>query len=72
MVVIMENTNTNYILGGTGYVALLAAIVEQARNDSTKTDKTTGQPTADALDAMRGIKEWKEEVEADLNFNIYE
>ena len=68
----MENTNTNYILGGTGYVALLAAVVEQARNDATKTDKTTGQPTADAIDAMRGIKEWQEEVEADLNFNIYE
>ena len=68
----MENTNTNYILGGTGYVALLAAVVEQARKDAAKTNKTTGQPTADALDAMRGIKEWQEEVEADLNFNIYE
>ena len=32
----MENTNTNYILGGTGYTALLAAIVEQAKYDAMR------------------------------------
>lgn len=64
------NTNTNYILGGTGYVALLAAIVEQARHDANKVDKD-GNPTPDAQDALLGIKEWQAEVEADLNFNLY-
>jgi len=58
----MENTNTNYILGGTSYVALLAAIVEQARNDAARGD----------ADAAQGIEEWKKVVESDINFRIYE
>lgn len=58
----MENTNTNYILGGAGYVALLAAIVEQARNDAARGDE----------DAAQGIEEWKKVVESDINFRVYE
>ena len=45
----MENKNTNYILNGVGYTALLAAVIEQARKDANK----------DA-DALKGIAEWKE------------
>ena len=58
----MENTNKNYILNGVGYMALLAAIVEQARNDAQRGD----------ADALKGINEWKEVVESDINFKIYE
>ena len=58
----MENKNTNYILNGVGYTALLAAVVEQARNDAAKGD----------TDALKGINEWKEVVESDINFKIYE
>lgn len=52
----------NYIMGGVGYVALLAAVVEQAKADAKKGDK----------DAEKGIKEWADVVEADMNFNIWE
>lgn len=58
----MENKNTNYILNGVGYTALLAAVVEQARNDASKGD----------MDALKGIEEWREVVESDINFKIYE
>lgn len=57
----MENTN-NYILNGVGYTALLAAVVEQARHDASKGD----------TDALKGIEEWREVVESDINFKIYE
>ena len=63
----MENTNTNYILGGTGYTALLAAIVEQARYDATHSKNPV-----EVADALAGIAEWKEEVESNLNFKVYE
>lgn len=63
----MENTSTNYILGGTGYTALLAAIVEQAKYDATHS-----KDSADVADALAGIAEWKEEVESNLNFKVYE
>ena len=57
---------TGYILSGTGYMALLAAIVEQARHDAkSKNEK-------DAKDAMQGIKEWQDVVESNINFKIYE
>lgn len=58
----MENTNKNYILNGVGYTALLAAIVEQARNDAQRGD----------ADALKGIEEWKNVVESDINFKLYE
>lgn len=58
----MENKNTNYILNGVGYTALLAAVVEQARNDASRGD----------MDALKGIEEWQEVVESDINFKIYE
>ena len=57
---------TGYILNGVGYTALLAAVVEQARHDAK------GKNEKDAKDAMRGIKEWQEVVESDINFRIYE
>ncbi len=63
----MENTNTNYILGGTGYTALLAAIVEQAKYDAAHSKNE-----ADRADALAGIAEWKGEVESNLNFKVYE
>ena len=61
---------TNYITRGTGYTALLAAIIEQAREDIKKATKR-----GDALevtDALNGIAEWREEVESNLNFKVYE
>ena len=65
----MANTNTvnvtetvNYITKGVGYLALLAAIVEQARHDAAKGD----------ADAEKGIEEWAEIFEQDANFNLYE
>lgn len=58
----MENTNKNYILNGVGYTALLAAVVEQARNDAQRGD----------ADALKGIEEWKNVVESDINFKLYE
>lgn len=56
------NATTNYIMGGVGYLALLAAIVEQARADARKGD----------ADAEKGIAEWAEIFEEDANFNLYE
>lgn len=53
---------TNYILGGVGYLALLAAVVEQARLDAKRGD----------ADAEKGIEEWADVVAADMNFNIWE
>ena len=58
----MENTAKNYILGGVGYLALLAAVVEQARLDAKRGD----------ADAEKGIEEWADVVAADMNFNIWE
>lgn len=57
----MKNTN-NYITNGVGYLALLAAVVEQAKHDAAKGDS----------DAECGIKEWAEIFEEDINFNMYE
>ena len=62
----MENT-TNYITNGVGYTALLAAIVEQAKHDAIY-----GKTEAEKQDALLGIAEWRQEVEADLNFKLYE
>lgn len=53
---------TNYIMGGVGYMALLAAIVEQARADAKRGDK----------DAELGIAEWADVVAEDVNFKLYE
>lgn len=62
----MANTNTsatnNYIMGGVGYMALLAAIVEQARIDANKGDK----------DAEVGIAEWADIALEDVNFKVWE
>ena len=53
---------TNYIVRGTGYMALLAAVIEQARIDARKGD----------ADAELGIEEWADIAAADTNFKIYE
>ena len=53
---------TNYITNGVGYLALLAAVIEQARHDAAKGD----------ADAERGIEEWADVFEEDVNFNMYE
>lgn len=52
---------SNYIVRETGYTALLSAIIEMAERDAAKTDKQ-GRPTSDALDAMAGLKEWRDEI----------
>ena len=58
----MENKNTNYIMNGVGYTALLAAVVEQAKHDAARGDE----------DAAKGIEEWRDVVESNINFKIYE
>lgn len=63
----MEKT---YITRGVGYVALLAAVVEQAREDIKKATKKGDM--ADVADCERGISEWAAEVESNLNFKLYE
>lgn len=60
----------NYITRGTGYTALLAAIVEQARDDIRTATKRGDM--AEATDAERGISEWADVVESNLNFKLYE
>ena len=55
----------NYITNGVGYTALLAAVVEQARHDSKKDNE-------DGKDALKGIEEWKQVVESNINFKLYE
>ena len=60
----MEN---NYITNGVGYTALLAAVIEQARHDAAHSKSET-----DRADALRGIDEWRQEVESNLNFRLYE
>ena len=60
----MEN---NYITNGVGYTALLAAVIEQARHDAAHSKNET-----DRADALRGIDEWRQEVESNLNFRLYE
>lgn len=60
----------NYITRGTGYVALLAAIVEQAREDARRANKRGDM--AEFADALKGVSEWSEVVESNLNFKIYE
>ena len=52
----------NYIVRGVGYIALLAAVIEQARLDAKKGD----------TDAELGIEEWADIAAADTNFKIYE
>ena len=54
---------TGYITKGAGYIALLSAIIEQAKHDAQ---------SKNAADAKRGIKEWQNEVLEDINFNCYE
>ena len=60
----------NYITRGVGYVALLAAVVEQAREDIKKATKKGNM--AEVADAKKGIAEWAAEVESNLNFKLYE
>ena len=60
----------NYITRGVGYVALLAAVVEQAKEDIKKATKKGN--FAEVEDAKRGIAEWAAEVESNLNFKLYE
>lgn len=54
--------NKNYIMGGVGYIALLAAVIEQAKADAAKGDE----------DAVKGIEEWADVVAEDANFKLYE
>lgn len=60
----------NYITRGVGYVALLAAVVEQAREDAKKARKKGNM--AVVTDCEKGISEWANVVESNLNFKLYE
>lgn len=73
----------NYITRGVGYVALLAAIIEQANEDleaekkGLEALKAMGKPDTElhgsAIKVIEAdIKAWRDIVEADMNFNIYE
>lgn len=76
---------TNYILNGVGYTALLAAIIEQARKDANALRKEleiddecgfNGKNHIMRLYKLEeieaDIKAWRDIVEADIHFNIYE
>lgn len=60
----------NYITRGVGYVALLAAVVEQAKEDAKKARKKSNM--AEVADCEKGIAQWAAEVESNLNFKLYE
>lgn len=60
----------NYITRGVGYVALLAAVVEQAREDAKKARKKGDM--AEVADCEKGVAQWAAEVESNLNFKLYE
>ena len=60
----------NYITRGVGYVALLAAVVEQAKEDAKKARKRGNM--IEVADCEKGIAQWAAEVESNLNFNLYE
>ena len=60
----------NYITRGTGYIALLTAIVEQAREDSKKALKKGNMKEVE--DCEMGISEWADIALEDINFKIYE
>lgn len=72
-----------YITRGTGYIALLAAIIEQANEDLEaerkgleilkSMDKPDTECHASAIKVIEAdIKAWRDIVEADINFKIYE
>ena len=60
----------NYITRVVGYVALLAAVVEQAKEDAKKARKRGNM--VEVADCEKGIAQWAAEVESNLNFKIYE
>ena len=60
----------NYITRGVGYVALLAAVVEQAKEDAKKARKRGN--IIEVADCEKGIAQWAAEVESNFNFKIYE
>ena len=73
----------NYITRGVGYVALLAAIIEQANEDLETERKglemlrAMGKPDTEchgsAIKVIEAdIKAWRDIVESDINFKIYE
>ena len=73
----------NYITRGVGYIALLAAIIEQANEDLEAEKKALEKVRAEgrmdtechgsAIKVIEAdIKAWRDIVEADINFKIYE
>ena len=76
-------TNKNYITRGVGYIALLAAIIEQANADLKVEEErlawlmeNRGYDTECCGNAIKciknDIKAWQNIVEEDINFKIYE
>lgn len=57
--------NYNIRLEGNPYIALMGAIITQAREDASNTNR----PEADRQDALKGIEEWRNEMEISLTLS---
>lgn len=57
--------NYNIRLEGNPYIALMGAIVAQAREDANNTSRSD----ADRQDALKGIEEWRNEMEISLTLS---
>lgn len=57
--------NYNIRLEGNPYIALLGAIVQQARDDANNMSRSD----ADRQDALKGIEEWKTEMEISVSLS---
>ena len=61
----MRKANYNTRVNGNPYVALMGAIVAQAREDANNTSRSD----ADRQDALKGIDEWKTEMEISVSLS---
>ena len=61
----MRKANYNTRVNGNPYVALMGAIVAQAREDANNTSRSD----ADRQDALKGIEEWRNEMEISLTLS---
>ena len=57
--------NYNIRLEGNPYIALMGAIVVQAREDANNMNR----PETDRQDALKGIEEWRNEMEISLTLS---
>ena len=61
----MRKANYNTRVNGNPYIALMGAIVAQAREDANNTSRSD----ADRQDALKGIEEWRNEMEISLSLS---